>query len=207
MSFESVYYGHTKTIEGGYANSTKDQSGGETYKGVSRLNHPKWEGWQIVDEAKESLGLTTAKTYGKSSTWSAIDYKLRHNDRLNDLVEDFYYEEFYLPYEKYVQIQQRLRDKMFDTAVNTGHYTAVKILQRAVNCFLSTDNKLIVDGLIGPKTLGALAQCETEKLLAHYAAYHRNHYEVWLKTPKGKVYWAQREAFFARAAWLPREDD
>ena len=33
----------TMKSEGGYANNPND-TGGETYKGVSRKNHPKWNG-------------------------------------------------------------------------------------------------------------------------------------------------------------------
>ena len=43
----------TETLrhEGGYVNDPKDP-GGETYKGISRKNHPDWEGWNIIDEKK-----------------------------------------------------------------------------------------------------------------------------------------------------------
>ena len=34
--------------EGGYANNKLD-TGGETYRGVSRNNWPDWEGWRLID--------------------------------------------------------------------------------------------------------------------------------------------------------------
>jgi lysozyme family protein len=35
--------------EGYYVND-KDDSGGETYRGISRVNFPKWAGWAIEEE-------------------------------------------------------------------------------------------------------------------------------------------------------------
>jgi lysozyme family protein len=207
MSFESAYYGHTKAVEGGYANSSKDKRGGETFKGISRLNHPTWDGWVIVDATKVSLGLTSEKTFGKMSTWNTIDYKLRYNDNLNSLVEDFYFEEFYLPYQEHGQIEQQLRDKLFDTAINIGHLNAVKILQRSINCFLNTSTYLTIDGKIGPKTLSALTLCRTDLLLKHFVAYQIYYYDTWFKTANGKAYYPQREGFYARARWLPSLDE
>ncbi|MDR1656149.1 MAG: hypothetical protein LBT47_01150 [Deltaproteobacteria bacterium] len=203
MSFETVYFGHTKNIEGGYANDVKDKAGGETYKGVSRLNHPKWPGWQIVDRIKAELGLTN--TLGKISTWKSIDTLARREYALEEMVVEFYRQEYYAPYQK-VEIPQRLRDKMFDTAVNTGHKNAVKILQRAINCLMLESEWLKYDGVLGPKTLGKIGAVPFDKLLKRYAAYHRHHYERWLASPKGIAYWPQREAFYARARWLPEED-
>lgn len=52
MSFQTAY----KTVrsnEGGYRNVSYD-AGGETYKGVSRVNWPSWAGWKIVDEWKKT---------------------------------------------------------------------------------------------------------------------------------------------------------
>ena len=37
--------------EGGYVNDP-DDSGGETYRGISRKNFPGWSGWEIVDGHK-----------------------------------------------------------------------------------------------------------------------------------------------------------
>ena len=37
--------------EGGYVNDP-DDPGGETYKGVARKIHSKWEGWQNIDILK-----------------------------------------------------------------------------------------------------------------------------------------------------------
>ena len=37
--------------EGGYVHDS-DDSGGETYRGISRRYNPTWEGWDIIDTYK-----------------------------------------------------------------------------------------------------------------------------------------------------------
>jgi len=39
------------TQEGGYAN-IKGDTGGETYRGISRKKNPSWSGWKVVDSQK-----------------------------------------------------------------------------------------------------------------------------------------------------------
>ena len=51
MKFEDIF-NKTMGIEGGYVDDPDDR-GGETYKGISRKNHPAWEGWEIIDSMKE----------------------------------------------------------------------------------------------------------------------------------------------------------
>lgn len=49
--FDKAYF-RTCKFEGGYAND-KNDSGGETYKGISRVHNPKWGGWKIIDSYKK----------------------------------------------------------------------------------------------------------------------------------------------------------
>jgi len=49
--------------------------------------------------------------------------------------------------------KERISSEIFDTAVNMGRRTAIKIAQRALN-FLGED--LVDDGIIGPKTIEAI---------------------------------------------------
>src|SRR5665647_28830 len=41
--------------EGGYSNDP-DDTGGETYRGISRKFWPKWTGWAVIDSAKKGAG-------------------------------------------------------------------------------------------------------------------------------------------------------
>jgi lysozyme family protein len=48
--------------EGGYSNRSTD-AGGETYRGISRPNHPEWIGWSAVDVAKKTNGGSLPNNY------------------------------------------------------------------------------------------------------------------------------------------------
>ena len=41
----------TLSEEGGYANVAGD-TGGETYRGISRNNFSSWEGWPVIDSMR-----------------------------------------------------------------------------------------------------------------------------------------------------------
>jgi lysozyme family protein len=200
MSFESAYHGHTKGVEKGYANSSAD-SGGETFRGISRVHHPRWAGWQLVDRAKAELGLSANATLDRISRWRPIDTLTARDPELDGLVAKFFYDEFYKRYEA-PEIPERLADKLFDTAVNVGHGRAAAFLQSALNCLLPADSKLAVDGALGPKTRAAIGRAPLDKILSRFCAYQRAHYERWLQN-KGAAFWSARESFLERAAWLP----
>lgn len=85
--YEAAFYkahAHTLGMEGGYANVSGD-SGGETYKGISRNNHPKWAGWKLIDTYKALGNRTTA----------AINQRFSKDQEMTDLVETFYYDNFW----------------------------------------------------------------------------------------------------------------
>jgi lysozyme family protein len=45
---------------------------------------------------------------------------------------------------------------IFDAAVNHGPNTAIKLLQQSLNSILKAGTSLVIDGIIGPKTLTAV---------------------------------------------------
>ena len=59
--------------EGLYSNHAKDK-GGETFMGISRVYHPEWDGWEIVDNASfhENKGvlLNSVKYFYKTNYWN-----------------------------------------------------------------------------------------------------------------------------------------
>ena len=75
---------HTLQFEGGYANDPAD-SGGETYKGISRNNWPSWPGWKLIDEAKVQ-GHRSAK---------AINHFFANHAAMAALISDFYNHQFW----------------------------------------------------------------------------------------------------------------
>jgi lysozyme family protein len=129
-------YQKTSVVEGGYSNDSRD-SGGETWKGISRNNEINWDGWPIIDAYKKlpnfpknlsssaELEIAVQTTY-KNSYWEALNLNF-----IND---------------------QRMANELYDTGVNMGIGTAGKFLQRVLN--VATKTNLAVDGKIGSKTIG-----------------------------------------------------
>lgn len=118
----------TELWEGGYVNNPSD-SGGETYRGISRNNWPNWEGWAIIDAAK------LQPSFPKS---------LDSDSNLQGMIVQFYHDNFWR-YDGIVD--DEVAWKVFDLGVNVGVVHAVKILQQAVG--------VQTDGMYGPKTEAA----------------------------------------------------
>lgn len=118
--------------EGYYANAVND-SGGETWIGISRNNYPAWSGWPIIDSYKgkpnfvPNLKLdivlqSKVISFYKTSQWDTI---------LGDQITN-----------------QSIANFMADWGVNSGMSTPVKHAQKVLN--------LDVDGKVGPHTLAAI---------------------------------------------------
>lgn len=128
MADFSTAVAKTELFEGGYSNNPKD-SGGETYRGISRNNWPSWTGWSIVDQIKQD------------SPMLPLDILLDRNLTLQGEVVDFYRKNFW----QYDGLNdQDVAWKVFDLSVNVGKVHAIKILQQAVGT-----NQ---DGVYGPDT-------------------------------------------------------
>lgn len=86
--------------------------------------------------------------------------------------KQIYYKDYWLK-SKANKMPARLALIHFDTAVNTGVKTAGKILQRALN---RQGFNLIVDGIVGNKTLDAVKKADIDKLLADYTIERNKYY-------------------------------
>lgn len=136
-------YERTSVFEGGYSNSSADR-GKETYCGISRRYWPSWEGWAIIDSAKES------QTF-------LLD--LSQNASLQNLVKDFYLNNFWNAIKGSLISDQDVANEVYDSAVNFGVIPAVILLQRALNLLNKNGQQfsdLQMDGNIGTVTLRAL---------------------------------------------------
>ena len=122
--------------EGGYANDPND-AGGETYKGISRKNHPTWAGWISIDQIKKAhpRGFKTI---------------LEHTPELQDKVKDFYKRRFWDELCLDTCGNQELANQAFDMAVNAGVKAGVKILQKVLG--------IPADGILGNVTKKAIAK-------------------------------------------------
>jgi lysozyme family protein len=136
----------TSGNEGGYSNDPAD-SGGETYRGISRKYHPSWSGWVIVDSYKTKPGFPK---------------NMAADVQLNNEVESFY-KMLYWDINLLDDFSsQEVANEMYDTSVNMGTVKAAKFLQKALNVLnkngsLYTD--LVEDGKIGFNTLKAMKTC------------------------------------------------
>ena len=115
--------------EGGYAN-LKGDTGGETYRGISRNNFPNWAGWAIVDASKP---LTSNQ--------------LIDSVELDSLVNQFYKANFWDRVHGDGVDSQAIATYLYDFYVNAGA-NAVKCVQRIVG--------VTVDGGFGNGTLAAV---------------------------------------------------
>lgn len=132
--------------EGGYVNDPDDR-GGETYKGIARNIHPKWSGWIIIDTRK---------------VLSDFPKILDEIPQLQQLVSDFYYENFWSIIRGDRINNQLMAESIFDFCVNAGVKTGVSIAQHAIN--------VKPDGIVGPVTLDRLNKINLELFLALFTA-------------------------------------
>ena len=179
MSYFNEAFDTTMIHEGGYVYDP-DDSGGETYKGISRKYNPLWDGWLIIDNKKIS------------PRWpDCLDY----DELLQIEMKKFYKERYFDPYMG-DEMPGGLAIEMFDTSVNMGIGRAIKFIQIALN-ILNRNGKLypdmVEDGDYGPMThrcLQTYLKNDTLNLLLKILnVLQGNHYiEYMKKSPKQEKY-------------------
>lgn len=130
--FLTAYRTYIEPNEGGYSNVPQDK-GGETYAGIARAFHPKWEGWTIIDMKKSRYK----------------DGVIPRNTKFPDiqfLVERFYRDMWDRNYFGQIHSQD-IANLLFDYYVHSGSY-AVKAIQKLAGA--------VTDGVMGPKTIQAI---------------------------------------------------
>lgn len=118
----------------GLLSDDKQDRGGQTYSGISRVYWPSWEGWPLVDE------------------WIRTG---ENNPLLPDMVRNFYRVNFWdrIQGDKLSEISPAIAVEMFDSAVNMDVAQAVRFLQEGYNVGGGGAMELVVDGKLGPVTL------------------------------------------------------
>jgi len=136
MSVFDIALEHTLRHEGETSNLLSDP-GGLTYKGISRVYWPNWEGWKYLDRGEVPPEFLVREFY-RINFWDRI-----WGDNLSTFGPN-------------------LAAEVFDTAVNLSVTTATKMLQEALN-LLNSDQDIyadvVVDGKLGPMTLSAVTDC------------------------------------------------
>jgi lysozyme family protein len=141
-----ISYKKAMKIEGGYANDP-DDSGGMTWRGISRKNHPDWKGWTTVDQIK--LGLPQAR----------FEVLLGQSTILKGEVESFYKKQFWDVMKLDQVVSQAICDEMFDSGINLNHEVVIEFLQMALNATNRNGRDypdIDEDGKMGPKTVAVL---------------------------------------------------
>jgi len=133
-------FNYVSDIEGYHIND-KDDPGGETYRGISRVYFPSWPGWAVIDAA---IAKGQPLPHKGLEPLVHSNYRMHFWDRfLGDKIE-----------------AQAVADELFEGAVLVGVHTAVIFLQESLNYLNrneSTFDDLYPDGVVGNKTLFALA--------------------------------------------------
>jgi lysozyme family protein len=178
--FLSAFYA-TDAREGGYAHIAGDR-GGETYRGISRVYWPAWEGWAVIDRAKAEPDHLSA----------ALG---RYRAELEPMVWGFYEGAFWKPLGLGRLASQAIANEVYDTAVNMGKRVAAMFLQEACNKvnFGLRVAELAEDGILGGRTravANAIAETYEDALL------------VALNVRQGMGYWLITDADPSQKRWL-----
>lgn len=155
----------TLAHEGEYVNDP-DDTGKETYRGISRANHGHWKGWLIIDRYKSQPN---------------FPFNMANNLDLDKQVELFYLYEFWLPLKGDLIANQTNADSIFDFAVNAGVKTSVELAQSIIGTK--------VDGIIGEKTLSKLNSLDFGYFQPAFTVSKIRHYiDIIKKRPVSKKY-------------------
>ncbi len=143
-----IAFNKTLSCEGFISSNVFDK-GGFTYKGISRVKHPAWPGWQIIDNIYRSTDLQSVQ-------------HLNNNVTLQNLVINFYRTEFWNKIQGDLLTTQNIANEIFESSINLGVSAATEILQGTINLLnrnISLYPDIAVDGIIGNQTLEALKKC------------------------------------------------
>jgi lysozyme family protein len=140
--------------------NTPGDAGGETFAGISRVAWPNLPLWKLVDALPNKERYITAP-----------------GDGIYEMVQDFYYNEFFLKCgcDKMPVIAAI---DMFDMAVNIGSKRAVKYLQRILNMMNNCGRRwsdLSETGNFGPMTTDALQKFLASRWIASIGEIESGH--------------------------------
>lgn len=168
--------------EGKYGDDP-DDPGGETYKGIARRYHSKWEGWHTIDMIKQNTD------YPDSTSVKQLNASLEDNEELQVCVKKFYEVEFWDKVRGDDIENQEVAHSIFDFGVNAHYKTSIRLAQVVVDTS--------ADGIIGPNTLKKINEYgDHEKFLLAFgmAKIARYTKKCWDNPKKRKFYfgWINR---------------
>lgn len=135
----------TMKAEGGYVNDPQDP-GGETYKGIARNKNSKWDGWTLIDLAKQQAKFP-----------ANLDGNLPLQEKIKAFYETSYWDIINLDKVE----KQMVAASIFDFAVNAGPITSAKLAQITVGAK--------ADGVLGDASVAAINAFDEHKFIALFA--------------------------------------
>ena len=97
-----------------------------------------------------------------------------------DQAKEIYYKDWWIRYRINEIKDVQVATKVLDVLVNVGPRTGISILQRALHAAGEVD--VVVDGIVGPKTIQATNRANPDMLLGALRAEQANHYRGLVKT-------------------------
>jgi lysozyme family protein len=161
--FEQAY-AITRKAEGGYANKVGD-TGGETWRGVSRHNNANWPGWHIVDAVKATHPAN-------------LNAALEARPDLEALVVALYKQNYWHCLSLDALQCQQTANQLFDISVNCGPGVAARFLQQALGFYQQPAPDVDVKaGRVGPLTIGTANKQSFQKIYEEINTLRRAFYE------------------------------
>lgn len=153
MADFDLAYARTNGYEGHGLSDVPSDRGGETYAGISRVMHPKWEGWAVIDKYDR-----------RARGWqpTAADQAL-----LDRLHAAFFRGEFWLRVGGNLLPDQDVANEVYDSAVNCGVGRAAEWLQIALNVSNRRGKRwpdVVIDRQIGQNTVDAVRKATSDPL-------------------------------------------
>jgi len=152
--FKQTILPFTLLYEGGYVNIPSDK-GGETYRGISRVHNPDWEGWPIVD------GLKPLKRGD-----------IINHAELKRAVAKLYYDRYFVANRFDEIASPKVALTLFDMDVHGGY--SVRMVQKVINRAFSKG--LLTDGILGAKTLAAINEVPDMTLCTEINRYRKDRF-------------------------------
>jgi len=136
---------------------------GLTYKGIYQTAHPKWDGWEIIENA----------LYENNQDIRATSISLNNNTILDNLVVEFYRYSFWNRAKLSEINSQKKADEIFIFGVNVGMRTAARKTQKLVG--------VVTDGIIGNQSIKAINEFDEDLFDMQFDDLELQYYEDIIK--------------------------
>jgi lysozyme family protein len=178
--------------EGGYSNK-KNDSGGETWMGISHNNYPGWIGWSIIHA---NLSHRPSDDY---NGWKAFSIFLRTLPQLQILVDSFYETTFWDHMKGDSINNQSIANYIADWGVNAGLSVPIKHTQKVLGFGIEDQ-----DGVMGSQTLTSINSANGATLFQNLVSERISFYKaVIVAHPEDKEFendWMERANSFKYSA-------